>query len=342
MSDAPRWPALPLDAWRDTYATLHMWMQVVGKVCLALTPPTNHFWNIAFQITARGLTTPAMYADSRVLTMTFDFLDHQLVVQSSDGRTERIPLAPRTVAEFYRTVMETLRRLDVDVHIWPMPVEVPNPIRFDRDDVHRSYDAAAAQAFWRILVAIKPVLGEETKSSVKETVGKAFGDTFLHVRSLPEGDLPEMAARKRQALARMGALGDTHRVVELDALRDDGPGSLAAAAEELEAGDGLAIVTEGLLGYLPRDAVDGIWRGFAAALEAFSAGLYVSDVHIGAVQNVHTRAFRVLLSAFVRGRVHLHFDDPEDVCAALSDAGFTQCEVRAAGELAHILEASTT
>jgi len=158
MSDAPRWPALPLDAWRDTYATLHMWMQVVGKVCLALTPPTNHFWNIAFQITARGLTTPAMYADSRVLTMTFDFLDHQLVVQSSDGRTERIPLAPRTVAEFYRTVMETLRRLDVDVHIWPMPVEVPNPIRFDRDDVHRSYDAAAAQAFWRILVAIKPVL----------------------------------------------------------------------------------------------------------------------------------------------------------------------------------------
>ena len=158
MSDAPRWPALPLDAWRDTYATLHMWMQVVGKVCLALTPPTNHFWNIAFQITARGLTTPAMYAGSRVLTMTFDFLDHQLVVQSSDGRTERIPLAPRTVAEFYRTVMETLRRLDVDVHIWPMPVEVPNPIRFDRDDVHRSYDAAAAQAFWRILVAIKPVL----------------------------------------------------------------------------------------------------------------------------------------------------------------------------------------
>ena len=158
MSDAPRWPALPLDAWRDTYATLHMWMQVVGKVCLALTPPTNHFWNIAFQITARGLTTPAMYADSRVLTMTFDFLDHQLVVQSSDSRTERIPLAPRTVAEFYRTVMETLRRLDVDVHIWPMPVEVPNPIRFDRDDVHRSYDAAAAQAFWRILVAIKPVL----------------------------------------------------------------------------------------------------------------------------------------------------------------------------------------
>src|SRR5437868_2640247 len=144
MSDAPRWPALPLDAWRDTYATLHMWMQVVGKVCLALTPPTNHFWNIAFQITARGLTTPAMYADSRVLTMTFDFLDHQLVVQSSDGRTERIPLAPRTVAEFYRTVMETLRRLDVDVHIWPMPVEVPNPIRFARDDVHRSYDAAAA------------------------------------------------------------------------------------------------------------------------------------------------------------------------------------------------------
>jgi O-methyltransferase involved in polyketide biosynthesis len=165
-----------------------------------------------------------------------------------------------------------------------------------------------------------------------------YGDAVVYV----EGDLPEMAARKRQALARMGALGDTHRVVELDALRDDGPGSLAAAAEELDAGTGLAIVTEGLLGYLPRDAVDGIWRRFAFALEGFAAGLYVSDIHIGAVQNVHTRAFRVLLSAFVRARVHLHFGEPEDVCAALSDAGFTQCEVRSVGELAHILEASTT
>ena len=158
MSDAGRWPPLPLDAWRDTYATLHMWTQVVGKVCLALTPPINHFWNIAFQITSRGLTTPAMYSGGRVLTIAFDFVDHQLVIQSSDGRTDRIPLEPRTVAEFYRIVMAALHRFDVDVRIWPMPVEVPNPVRFDRDEEHRAYDAKAVEAFFGVLVAIKPVL----------------------------------------------------------------------------------------------------------------------------------------------------------------------------------------
>ena len=158
MADAARWPALPLDAWRDTYATLHMWTQVVGKVCLALTPLANHYWNIAFQITPRGLTTPSMTAGDRALTIAFDFVDHQLVFRASDGRTERLPLEPQTVAAFYARVMETLRRMDVDVRIWPMPVEVPDPIRFDRDEVHRSYDPEAAQTFARALVAIKPVL----------------------------------------------------------------------------------------------------------------------------------------------------------------------------------------
>ena len=158
MSDATRWPALSLDSWRDTYVTLHMWTQVVGKVCLALTPPTNHFWNIAFQITARGLVTPSMTAGARALTIAFDFVDHQLVIQTSDGRTERIPLEPRTVADFHRTVMDTLHRMEIDVHIWPMPVEVTDPIRFDRDDVHRAYDAESAHTLWRILLAIKPVL----------------------------------------------------------------------------------------------------------------------------------------------------------------------------------------
>ena len=158
MSDAARWPALPLDAWRDTYATLHMWTQVVGKVCLALTPRTNHFWNIAFQITARGLATPPMIAGDRALTITFDFVDHQLLFHASDGRVERLALEPRTVAEFYRLVMDTLRRMSIDVRIWPMPVEVPDPVRFDRDEIHKAYDAHAAQTFWRILVAVKPVL----------------------------------------------------------------------------------------------------------------------------------------------------------------------------------------
>jgi len=158
MPEMAPWPPLPLDAWRDTYATLHMWTQIVGKVCLALMPPANHFWNIAFQISARGLVTPAMPIDHRALTITFDFVDHQLVMQCSDGGCARIPLEPRTVAEFYRLVMDALHRLGVDVRIWPMPVEVPDPIRFDRDEVHRSYDPQSAHAFWQILVRIKPVL----------------------------------------------------------------------------------------------------------------------------------------------------------------------------------------
>jgi Family of unknown function (DUF5996) len=159
MPETERWPPLPLEAWRDTYATLHMWTQIVGKVCLALMPPANHFWNIAFQISARGLVTPALpLGGNRALTMVFDFIDHQLVMQCSDGGQVRIPLEPRTVAEFYRLVMDALHRLGVDVRIWPMPVEVPDPIRFDRDELHRSYDPQSAHAFWQILVGIKPIL----------------------------------------------------------------------------------------------------------------------------------------------------------------------------------------
>jgi hypothetical protein len=152
------WPPLPLSAWKETYATLHMWTQVVGKVCLALTPRTNHFWNIAFQVTSHGLATPLLRSGDRALTITFDFVTHQLVIQCSDGATETIPLEPRTVADFYRLVMDALRRLSIDVRIWPMPVEIPDhPIRFELDTVHRSYDAKYANAFFRALVAMKPV-----------------------------------------------------------------------------------------------------------------------------------------------------------------------------------------
>ena len=151
------WPALPLDSWRGTYATLHMWMQVVGKVCLALTPLTNHFWNIAFRVTSRGLTTPMLIAGDRTMTMTFDFLDHCLVIRSSSGRTERLALQPQTVAAFHETLMDTLHGMGVDVRIWKMPVEVPEPIRFDRDTVHRDYDPVSANTFWRVLLAVVPV-----------------------------------------------------------------------------------------------------------------------------------------------------------------------------------------
>ena len=151
------WPALPLDGWRDTYATLHMWMQIAGKICLALTPLTNHFWNITFHLTSRGLITPAIpIGNGRSMTMTFDFVNHHLVIQCSDGRVEQLELAPRTVADFYGAVMETLTRMGVRVRIWTMPVEIPDPIRFDKDTVHDSYDPAAANTFWRVLVAIAP------------------------------------------------------------------------------------------------------------------------------------------------------------------------------------------
>jgi hypothetical protein len=151
------WPPLPLDDWRDTRDTLHMWTQIVGKICLALTPRVNHFWNIALQVTARGLMTAPLPYQGRTFTMTFDFLEHALVIDTSDGARQSVPLRPETVADFYRLLMGTLHGLGIDVRIWTMPVEVPEPVRFDQDTVHRSYDSAAARTFWEVLLAIKPV-----------------------------------------------------------------------------------------------------------------------------------------------------------------------------------------
>jgi hypothetical protein len=153
----PVWPPLPLDAWRDTRDTLQMWSQIVGKICLALTPRVNHFWNIALQITPRGLTTPPLPYNGRTFTMTFDFLEHALVIDTSDGVREAVPLRPETVAGFYRRLMDTLHRMGIDVHIWTMPVEVPEPIRFENDTVHHSYDPSTARTFLEVLLAIKPV-----------------------------------------------------------------------------------------------------------------------------------------------------------------------------------------
>ena len=151
------WPDLTVGDWRETYDTLHMWTRVVGKVCLALTPLTNHYWNIAFHMTARGLATPPMVWRGRTLTILFDFVGHELVAQCSDGGVERIALEPRTVADFYKAVMDALARLGVGVRIWTMPVEVLNPVRFEQDTEHKSYDPGWANAFWRALTAMKPV-----------------------------------------------------------------------------------------------------------------------------------------------------------------------------------------
>jgi len=159
MSD-DRWPALRRDDWNDTYATLHMWSQVVGKVALALAPPINHAWGSSFEVTARGLSTHMLPYDDRSFTMEFDFVDHQLVTATSHGERRTLPLAPRTVATFYADVMAMLRDLSMPVKIWPMPVEIPDPIRFEQDTVHHSYDPLYANRFWQILVQVARVFGD--------------------------------------------------------------------------------------------------------------------------------------------------------------------------------------
>jgi hypothetical protein len=163
-----RWPALPYGAWKDTYATLHMWTQVVGKVALAQAPPINHSWGVTLQVTARGLITRPLPHGSRTFTIEFDFTDHQLVFRTSDGAVRMLALAPQTVADFYRAVMTLLEEMGLRVKIWPMPVEIPSPIRFDQDTVHRSYDPQYATVLWRILVQVERVF----TSTRCEFVGK--------------------------------------------------------------------------------------------------------------------------------------------------------------------------
>ena len=126
------WPALPLAEWNDTRATLHMWTQIVGKLRLALSPHVNHWWEVPLYVSARGLTTSPIPYRFGILEVEFDFIDHALRIVTSRGETKTIPLAPRSVADFYREFMATLASLQVDAKIWPMPVEIPNPIRFDR------------------------------------------------------------------------------------------------------------------------------------------------------------------------------------------------------------------
>ena len=152
------WPALPYDAWKDTYATLHMWTQVVGKVALALAPPLNHSWSIAFQVTPRGLSTRTLPYQDRTFSIQFDFIEHQLVIHASNDETRTLALRPRTVADFYREVMMTLDRMGLPVKIWTMPSEVPSPIRFEQDTVHHSYDPEYANRCWRIFSQAARVL----------------------------------------------------------------------------------------------------------------------------------------------------------------------------------------
>lgn len=160
MTPQNAWPTLPLKEWRDTYATLHMCTQIVGKVRLALSPRMNHWWEVPLYVNAVGLTTSAIPYQGEAFEIEFDFIHHQLFLRTTGGAERRIALAPRSVADFYHEFMAALKSLGIEVRIWPMPVEVSNPIRFDKDLQHASYDPEYANRLWRILVIIERIFLE--------------------------------------------------------------------------------------------------------------------------------------------------------------------------------------
>lgn len=155
---AERWPSLPFEAWEETRATLHMWTQIVGKVRLALAPMVNHWWQASLLVTPRGLTTSAMPHGRRLFRIDFDFLDHRLLVETDDGVRRALALEPRSVADFHAELMATLREMALEVRIWRMPVEVKDPIPFDEDHEHVTYDPVSAHRFWRTLSQVDRVL----------------------------------------------------------------------------------------------------------------------------------------------------------------------------------------
>lgn len=146
------WPSLPLTMWQDTYATLHLWTQIIGEIRLVLSPQLNHWWHSTLYVTPRGLTTSSIPYGTRTFEISFDFLAHHLKLETSDGITQRIALVPCSVADFYREVMDILSASGIEVRIWPMPQEVAEPIPFSQDRKHAAYDLESAQRLWRILV----------------------------------------------------------------------------------------------------------------------------------------------------------------------------------------------
>jgi hypothetical protein len=152
------WPPLPWDEWKDTCDTLHLWTQIVGKVKVRLSPFLNQLWHVAFHPTPRGLATGRIPYGHGVFAVQFDFIDHTVSITTSDGAVRVVPLMPRSVADFYREFMLTLRDLDVHVAITPRPDEIPDPIPFDQDDVHAAYDATSVQKWWGVTLQITTIL----------------------------------------------------------------------------------------------------------------------------------------------------------------------------------------
>ncbi len=154
------WPALPLEEWKETYATLHMWTQIVGKIRFAQTPWVNHSWHVTLYVTSRGMTTSPIPYGMRTFQIDFDFIGHRLVIQTSDGAVRTFVLRPIFVADFYGEVMTALRELGLEIDIHTKPNEVAEPIPFEQDHTHASYDADYANRFWRVLMQSDRVLKE--------------------------------------------------------------------------------------------------------------------------------------------------------------------------------------
>lgn len=155
-----QWPSLAFEAWKDTYATLHRWMQIVGKIRLVQTPWVNHSWHVPLYLTARGMTTSPIPYGTRIFQIDFDFIDHRLLVQTSDGAIKTIALQPRSVANFYAELFAKLAELELAVKINTTPNEVSDAVQFERDYEHTAYDAEYVNRFWRALVQIDRVFKE--------------------------------------------------------------------------------------------------------------------------------------------------------------------------------------
>jgi hypothetical protein len=151
LAIANPWPSLPLAEWQETYRTLHMCAQIVGKIRLAHAPMTNHWWHTVFYVTARGLTTSPIPYGSRTFQIDFDFIDHEIVIHTNDGAVSGIALGSRPVADYYRNLMAALEALGLPTKIWTIPVEIENPIPFERDTTHHTYDGDQASRFWQLL-----------------------------------------------------------------------------------------------------------------------------------------------------------------------------------------------
>jgi hypothetical protein len=166
-SHAGTWPKLAWEEWKDTAETLHLYTQIVGKTRLRLTPTQNHWWNVPLYVTARGLSTSAMpVGQGQLLDIEFDFVSHELVFRKNNGEIRKLPLGPVSVAHFFAEFFRTLADLEVEVKIDPVPSEVADPVRFDHDLVHASYDREAVSRFWQVL-------------AIADTLFKRFSTNFL-------------------------------------------------------------------------------------------------------------------------------------------------------------------